>query len=114
MYSLILITVDQSMQVTIEGKLEEAQNFGSGSKPTLAEEALEDVDSAESDVEMESETSKRAATSTKDKTDWQLIRHPLRVQLTIEKTVQVVFYYFTSLNIITVDCRLSVQEERVR
>ena len=99
------------MQVTIEGGIEEARNFGSQFKSTL-DEVLEDVDSAESDMEMDIETSKRAATTSKKTNDWQLSRkHPLCIQLTIDR-VTITFSYLTTPNIVTVDCKSSSQEEK--
>ncbi len=102
------------MQITIEGKLEDAQNFGSDSRPAL-DEVLEDVDSAESDVEMDLETSKRSLTSSKGtKENSQLRRHPLQIQLTIEKAVVVVFSYWTTLNLIAVNYKASSPDEKTR
>lgn len=83
--------------------MDDALNFGSKNKTGL-DEILEDVDSAESDMETDYETNKRSANSHKMKTDWQLTRHPLRIQLKIECVV-ITFSYLTTLNIITVDCK---------
>lgn len=100
------------MQVTIEGGMEEARSFGLECKSTL-DEVLEDVDSAESDVEMDIETSKRAATTSKKSGDWQLSRHPLCIQLTIDR-VTITFSYLTRPNIVTVDCKSPSHEEKNR
>ncbi|XP_046648108.1 THO complex subunit 5 homolog [Daphnia pulicaria] len=102
---------DPSLQISIEGGMEDAINFGSKNKTGL-DEILEDVDSAESDMETEYETNKRSATSNKMKTDWQLTRHPLRIQLKIERVV-LNFTYLTTLNIVTVDCKPVQQDDGV-
>lgn len=94
---------DPSLQISIEGGMEDALNFGSKNKTGL-DEILEDVDSAESDMEAEYETNKRTVTSNKMKTDWQLTRHPLRIQLTVERVV-INFAYLITLNIVVVDCK---------
>lgn len=91
------------MQVSIEGGMEDAVNFRSKNKTSL-DDILEDVDSAESDMETDYETNKRATTSSKLKTDWQLTRHPLRIQLKIERVV-ITFYYLITLNVIAVDSK---------
>ena len=96
------------MQISIEGKREEALNFGSKLKTGL-EEILEDVDSAESDIETDYETNKRTATSSSIKTD-QLNRHPLRIQLKVER-VNVFFSYLPTLDIVTVDCKSSQDDK---
>lgn len=83
--------------------MEDAKNFGSKNKTGL-DEILEDVDSAESDMETDYETNKRTATSNTMKTDWQLTRHPLRIQLKIERIV-IMFSYLSTHNIVTVDCK---------
>lgn len=95
--------LDPTLEISIEGGMEDALNFGSKNKSGL-DEILEDVDSAESDMETDYETNKRTATSTKMKTDWQLTRHPLRIQLRIDRVV-IMFSYLTTLNIVTVDCK---------
>ncbi len=97
------------MQISIEGKKEEALNFGSKLKTGL-EEILEDVDSAESDIETDYEANKRTTTSTSTKTD-QLNRHPLRIQLKFDR-VSVFFSYVTTLDIVTVDCKSSQDDRR--
>lgn len=89
--------------------MDDAVNFGKKSNTGL-DEILEDVDSAESDMETDYETSKRGANSSSTKTDWQLTRHPLRVQLKIEK-VFITFSYFSTLNIIAVDCKPTSVED---
>ena len=103
---------DPSLQISIEGGMEDAINFGSKNKTGL-DEILEDVDSAESDMETEYETNKRSATSNKIKTDWQLTRHPLRIQLKVEGIV-INFSYLTTLNIVTVDCKSVQQDDGVK
>jgi uncharacterized protein YdgA (DUF945 family) len=103
---------DPSLQISIEGGMEDAINFGSKNKSGL-DENLEDVDSAESDMETEYETNKRTATSNKMKTDWQLTRHPLRIQLKIERIV-INCSYLTTLNIVTVDCKPVQQDDGVK
>ena len=100
------------MQISIEGGMDDALNFGSKNKTGL-DEILEDVDSAESDMETDYETNKRTATSNKIKTDWQLTRHPLRIQLKIQR-VFITFSYLTTLNIVTVDCKPLHQEDGTR
>jgi hypothetical protein len=97
------------MQISIEGKKEEALNFGSKLKTGL-EEILEDVDSAESDIETDYETNKRTTTASSTKTD-QLNRYPLRIQLKFDRA-NVLFSYLTTLDIVTVDCKSSLDEKR--
>jgi len=100
---------DPSMEVSIEGKMEDARNFGSKFKNGL-DEILEDVDS-ESDAENDYEVNKRGAiTSQEVKSDSQLNKHPLRIQLKIDHIV-VVFSYLSTLNIVTVDCKSSIKDD---
>lgn len=89
--------------------MDDALNFGNKNKTGL-DEILEDVDSAESDMEVDYETNKRGLNSSSVKTDWQLTRHPLRVQLKIGK-VFITFAYFSTLNIIAVDCKPSCLDD---
>jgi len=100
---------DSSMEVSIEGRVEDARNFGSKLKSGL-DEILEDVDS-ESDVEDDYEVNKRVAIASQEvKSDPQLIKHPLRIQLKIDHVV-VLFSYLSTLNIVTVDCKSTMKED---
>lgn len=102
---------DPSMEVSIEGRMEDAKNFGSKFKNGL-DEILEDVDS-ESDVENDYEVNKRGAiTSQEMKSDSQLNRHPLRIQLKMDPIV-VLFSHLSTLNIITVDCKSSIKDDNL-
>ena len=100
------------MEVSIEGRVEDARNFGSKLKSGL-DEILEDVDS-ESDVEDDYEVNKRVAIASQEvKSDPQLIKHPLRIQLKIDHVV-VLFSYLSTLNIVTVDCKSTMKEDNAR
>lgn len=102
---------DPSMEISIEGRMEDARNFGSKFKNGL-DEILEDVDS-ESDAENDYEVNKRGAiTSQEAKSDSQLNKHPLRIQLKIDHII-VMFSYLSTLNIVTVDCKSSIKDDNI-
>lgn len=100
------------MEISIEGRMEDARNFGSKFKNGL-DEILEDVDS-ESDAENDYEVNKRGAiTSQEAKSDSQLNKHPLRIQLKIDHII-VMFSYLSTLNIVTVDCKSSIKDDNIK
>lgn len=98
------------MQISIEGTREDALNFGSKNKTSL-DEILEDVDSAESDMETDYETSKRSAPNPEVKTDSQSVPHPLRIKLIVDH-VCITFSYLTAVNLVAVDCKITNIEEQ--
>lgn len=98
------------MEISIEGTIEDAVHFGSKSKSSL-DEILEDVDSAESDMETDYETNKRSAPNPRVKTDSQPLLHPLRIQLMVDH-VCITFSYLIAVNLVTVDCKITNLDDR--
>lgn len=97
--------LDSSVKVSVEGTKEDAVNFGNKSTSNL-DEILEDVDSAESDMETDYKTNKRSASTSGTKVDSQSVRHPLRVQVILDH-VCIAFSYITFANLVTVDCKFT-------
>lgn len=96
------------MQVTIQGEMADARDFGSKVKKGL-DDILEDVDS-DSDLDNDYEVDRRATTTVDKKLDSTSAKHPLMVQLNVEN-VLITFSYLVSLNIVMVKATTSAKED---